>query len=68
MKKQKFKNGDKVVFTESPFAFGTPDNFLDGTPIEIVDLDGNYFNFSIPAYPNDPVFTAHINWVKKYEE
>lgn len=68
MKKQKFKNGDKVVFIESPFAFGTPEDLLNDIPIEIVNLDGDYFKFSIPAYPNAPIFTAHLKWVKKYEK
>lgn len=68
MKKQKFKNGDKVVFTESPFLGGVGGSLVYDTPVEIVNLEGDYFNFAIPDCPDEPIFTGCLSWVKKFEE
>jgi hypothetical protein len=72
MKKQKIKNGDKVVFIENPFALqelSELSELFNGEPVVVVQyLDPPYFNFAIPKFPHDACFTAHLSWVKKFEE
>ena len=63
--KNKLKNGDLVVFTESPFMIDSPSCEVNRTIVSVEHLDGNYFKFKLPGTPS--CFISNVSWVKKVE-
>ena len=63
--KNKLKNGDLVVFTESPFIIDISNCEVNRTTVSVENLEGNYFQFKLPGMPS--YFTASVRWVKKVE-